>query len=344
LEKETWPPSTTTGDDNDNNNNNNNNTIHPAIQTTIDAYKSVLTHPDATKVYKPSELALIGITLLVKKWYLVGRADGADESSSEKKEPSILQQVLEVVAKTSESQDIGIQTALIDTMTAIATSPKCEIHENALLIAVRSTFHVYLVSKKQSCKDVAKRAVLDMLKAVFVRMEAHDAMLNNNNTTSTQQQQQPQPNTNKNNNTNPTGGLPTQYHLDAYSLFRSFCKLSSKELPADDTDEQQLSLSGHSSKAKELALFFNTNIPTDPTELQSKILSLELILHVFTEFGESLVGHDKFLTLVQHYVSGSLLKNCVSNHTQVAFLSQNIFLVLVRRSFGLSFAFLKKST
>jgi brefeldin A-inhibited guanine nucleotide-exchange protein len=296
--------------------------IHPAIQTTMDAYKSILTHPDATKVYKPCELALMGITLLVNKWYLVGHADGADKpTAAANDEPSLLQQVLEVVAKTSELQDIGIQTALIDTMTAIATSPKCEIHENALLIAVRSTFHVYLVSKKQSCKDVAKRAVLDMLKAVFVRMEAHDAMLNNiNNTT----------NNNNNNNTTPTGGLPTQYHLDAYSLFRSLCKLSSKELPADETDEQQLSLSGHSSKAKEFALFFNTNIPTDPTELQSKILSLELILHVFTEFGDSLVGHDKFLTLVQHYVSGSLLKNCVSNHTQVAFLSQNIFLVLVR--------------
>jgi brefeldin A-inhibited guanine nucleotide-exchange protein len=40
---------------------------------------------------------------------------------------------------------------------------------------------------------------------------------------------------------------------------------------------------------------------------------------------------ERFVNLVQQYLCVSLLKNCVSNHTQVAYLSQNIFLQLVRK-------------
>jgi hypothetical protein len=35
---------------------------------------------------------------------------------------------------------------------------------------------------------------------------------------------------------------------------------------------------------------------------------------------------------VQNYLCVALLKNCVSSHTQVAFLSQKIFLVLVSKA------------
>jgi brefeldin A-inhibited guanine nucleotide-exchange protein len=112
-------------------------------------------------------------------------------------------------------------------------------------------------------------------------------------------------------------GFASQFHADAYYLFRSLCKLSSKELQADTVDESTKRL-------------FQSIIPTDPTELNSKLLALELIVHALGDncCGEAFLG-DKFVYLVQHYLSGSLLKNCVSNHTKVAFLSQRIFLILL---------------
>jgi len=284
--------------------------VHPAIVATLEAFMLVLQHP--AKQPKPCEVSLEGVRLIVKSnRYLSGRAGGGPASD----ETGLLHRLLESVAKCSESNNEGVQTALIATLTAIVTSTKCSVHENSMLLALRSTFHVYLVTKSATCKEASKRALLNMLQAVFFRMEAHDAVLSSNSnknlaadSSPQQQEQEQQPQQ-----------FPSQYHADAYYLFRSLCKLSSKELPADNTDE-----SSGSSR------LFNTVIPTDPTELNSKILSLELILAVLTDYcGQAVITSPKFLYLVQHYLCVSLLKNCVSNHTQVAFLSQKIFLVLV---------------
>jgi Guanine nucleotide exchange factor in Golgi transport N-terminal/Dimerisation and cyclophilin-binding domain of Mon2 len=291
--------------------------VHPAIVATVEAFMMVLQDP--AKYPRPCELALEGVSMIVANRYLSGRAGGQNGQSAI--QASLLHRLLESVAKCAESNNEAVQIALISTMTTIMTSPKCSVHDNSMLTALRSTFHVYLVTKAVTCKASAKRALLDMLKAVFFRMEAHDAV---SRSKSSPQDIQPTVSEDNDTSSSPTKPLPSfasQYHADAYYLFRSLCKLSSKELPADTTDE--------AAKSKHGRLLFNTLIPTDPTELNSKILSLELILAAMEYSGEAFTS-SKFLYLVQHYLCGSLLKNCVSNHTQVAFLSQKIFLVLVR--------------
>lgn len=304
--------------------------VHPAIITTLEALMMVLQDP--SKQPRPSEFALECVGMIVANRYLSGRAGGQHEDSSQ----TLLNRLLESVAKSSESNNELVQNALIATLTSIMTSPKCSVHENAMLTALRSTFHVYLVTKSTTCKASAKRALLDMLRSVFFRMEAHD-LVSRSSYNSINSIRTPTPTvlrsaaSEDSSESSPSKqaskSAPTfasQYHADAYFLFRSLCKLSSKELPADMTDEAAL-------KAKNAGrLLFNTLIPTDPTELNSKTLSLELILAALEYCGEAFTGSSKFLYLVQHYLCGSLLKNCVSNHTQVAFLSQKIFLVLVR--------------
>ena len=325
--------------------------VHPAIAATLEACMCVLSSNTSNKSQplqaKPVEASLDCIRLVVEHRYLSGRAGGGHQQDS----ASLLHRVLESVSKCSESNQELVQTALLGTLTSIITCPKCAVHENSLLLALRSTFHVYLVTKSSSCKTFSKKALVDMLQAVFLRMEAHEAILqansssassldakpiktiqedsnddkavasqqkNNQQSQQQQQQQQQQP-------------FSSQYHADAYYLFRSLCKLSSKELPADTVDESAIT------SARSL---FNSVIPTDPTELHSKILSLELIWTVLTSpgFGGTAVGtSEKFVYLVQHYLCVPLLKNCVSNHTQVAFWSQKIFLVLVRAGFYFCF-------
>jgi Guanine nucleotide exchange factor in Golgi transport N-terminal/Dimerisation and cyclophilin-binding domain of Mon2 len=293
--------------------------VHEAIEKTILAIQTVLIH---TKQPKPCEIALEVVTLIVKRRYLSGRAGGEQDKKSQSDEQrplSLLYQTLDCVAKCSESNHESVQNALIACLTAIMTSPKCSVHENSMLTAMRSTFHVYLVTKSTHCKALAKRSLLDMLRAVFFRMEAHDAVLISTNTLRAGHAAAAATNS-KTENAAPAA-FASQYHADAYYLFRSLCKLSSKELPADNVDE--------TTAGSKTRLMFNTLIPTDPTELHSKILSLELILAGVEYTGEAFTS-TKFLYLMQHYLCGSLLKNCVSNHTQVAFLSQKIFLVLVR--------------
>merc|ERR1740138_1605532 len=55
-------------------------------------------------------------------------------------------------------------------------SPKCGVHEAPMLMAIRATFHIYLVAKSQQAKDVSKSSLLEMQRSVFNRMETYDAM------------------------------------------------------------------------------------------------------------------------------------------------------------------------
>jgi len=107
----------------------------------------------------------------------------------------------------------------------------------------------------------------------------------------------------------------SQYQIDAYLLFRALCKLFAKNLPGDDV-----------SNIKFLSLFSNA---VDPMALHSKILSLQLILHALEMSGKAFKNGPKFIYAIQNYLCVSLLKNCMSHDTTVAYLSLKIFLTLV---------------
>jgi Guanine nucleotide exchange factor in Golgi transport N-terminal/Dimerisation and cyclophilin-binding domain of Mon2 len=351
--------------------------VHSAIIKTIEAFLIVLTHK--TKAAKPTELALEGIAMIVDHQYFHGRAGGIDDNTgsgrftvaqAEKDKttippPSLLHRVLFGISEISESYSENVQTAVINTLTKIVTAPTCYVHEGSLLLAMRATFHVYLVTKSTTCKDSARNALLNMLRAVFIRMEAHEAVVvgstdgiigsrrrSRQSSPKVENPVEPSDNGYGHNDTSSNsaaaangnrirtrtdssdggGGIlnqspksgysafPSQYHADAYFLFRSLCKISSKELQADTLDE---------SERKGSILYALSATGTDPTEMNGKILSLELLLAAMDVCGSAFTSGGRFLFLVQLYLSGSLLKNCVSNHTQVAFLSQRIFLVLV---------------
>jgi hypothetical protein len=319
--------------------------VHSAVLTTMEAYVMVLCH--AAKTNRGCELAMEGVHMLVSKQYLSGRAGGKDDASgsgskaaaalkshgTELPRASLLHRLVDSIAKTSESNVDAVQTGVVRTLRAIMTSPKCGVHEGTMLLALRSTFHVYLVTKSPGCKQLAKTALLDMLRSVFFRMEAYEIMARGRG-----QARKIADASNSNGNGNDAkpksageegadgeaedtsdapSAFPSQYHTDSYVLLGSLCKMCSKELPVDVGAEP------------DRARLFNTQVPTDPLALNSKILSLELILAAMDYSGDAFVEGEKFIYLVQSYLCVVLLKNCVSSHTQVAFLSQKIFLVLV---------------
>ena len=326
--------------------------MHPAVGKALHAYCLTMTHP--YKGIKMDELALECVTILVSNHYVSGRAGRRHEAVvrqegggkaggvgiSEESKPtmSLLQYIIESVARCSESNSDVVQSAMAKALLALIISPKCGVHEAPMLMAVRASFHVYLVSKSATAREVSKATLLDMLRSVFNRMEAYDAMLtgagsgrggggkgpqsaeedggngraaaaatNGNG----QQQQQQQ-----------LSAFASQFHTDGYLLFRALCKLSAKTLPEESTAPT----TGASSRILQP---FTSAPPTDPLALNSKILSMELILAVFEHCGEAFRTGDKFIYAVQNYLCVSLLKNCMSNHTQVAYLSLKIFLLLV---------------
>ena len=328
--------------------------MHESIEEALQLYITILKHP--SKNSKVCDLSCESIQLLVTTQYISGRAGGRDdptgsgslvlaaaerEGRTELPPPSLLHEVMEAVASCSNYNSDTVQTAVVKTFRCIITSNKCGVHEGSLLLALRSAFHVYLVAKSQSTKDVAKASLIDMLRSVFGRLEAHDAMLQSaTNSANNSVDHTDQKNTNDNTHENGVNGkgepdteaatapMASQYHTDGYVLFRALCKLSSKELPGDAEPE-----------TNRTGLF---STPSDPMALNNKVLSLELILAVMDFSGHAFCQGEKFVYLVQNYLCVGLLKNCMSHHTNVAFLSQKIFLFLVRlRSTAVVFNALK---
>ena len=262
---------------------------------------------------------------------------------------SFLGYVVESITRASDSSSEVVQGCMAKALLSIMTCPKCGVHEAAMLQAVRSTFHVYLVGKSVSGKDLAKRTLVDMLKCVFMRMEAYDIISKDNNVGSSSGDDKQKgidqsksgdesvgtattaATSNADDPSTSVGAFASQYHTDSYLLFRALCKLSSKTLPGDENIGMVPPTGiGSSAMMQGMSATFFSSTPTvDPLALNSKILSLELILAVFEHCGDAFQNGEKFVYAVQSYLCVSLLKNCMSNHTVVAHLSLKIFLLLV---------------
>ena len=363
--------------------------MHPAVITTLHALCMVIS--SESKTPKMTEISLECITILTNGRYVSGIAggrmkldmqrklseteDGTNGGSKRAKSAiakaghdgrdgglSFLGYVVESVTRAADSSSDAVQTGMAKTLLAIMTCPKCGVHEAAMLQAVRSTFHIYLVGKSFNGKELAKKTLVDMLKCVFNRMEAYDVVNktegveegqqmtavgeeteDNGNPSTHEVKRDEQSDASKSEDDTVTtsatstsdaassatneasvgGRFASQYHTDSYLLFRALCKLSSKTLPGDENVTQQQ------------PTFFNPSTPAiDPLALNSKILSLELILAVFEHCGPAFQNGEKFVYAVQSYLCVSLLKNCMSHQTKVAQLSLKIFLLLVSLTAG----------
>ena len=119
----------------------------------------------------------------------------------------------------------------------------------------------------------------------------------------------------------PLSPFPSIHHRDAILLFRALCKLSSKLPPSEY---------GINSDTHVPFLPSPSNSGSDPLALQSKVLSLSLLLCALNETGDKLKSSNHFTYAIRHYLCVSLLKNSVHANSTVVYLSLRIFLVLVK--------------
>lgn len=279
-----------------------------SVTAALEAYVMTMQHPQKTN--KACEDALECVTQLVIRNYVSGRAGGRDDGTSSgsmalrergegqthaapsRGEASLVHRLMQAIQKCSESSTESVQSHVIECLKSVMTSPKVGIHEATMLMGIRSVFHIYLVTKSVACQQSAKAALMEIVEYMMMRMEE-----------------------------SPLKEL-SLWHTDSYYLMRSLVKLSSKELPGiDDTPNV--------TPSNFLAQQFLTSSSVDPLALNNKVLSLELILQVMECAGSEFCNSDKFIHLVQSQLCVALLKNCMSNNTQVAFSSQQAFLILV---------------
>ncbi len=120
---------------------------------------------------------------------------------------------------------------MIKALLTSITSLQCEVHGASLLLAVRSCFHIHLMTKNPSIKTTAKAALTQMVNVVNQRMEVNDSgvvkLVENAEPFQSDATGDELQDENSHISVNPENFVSV-YQKDAYLLFRALCKLSMK--------------------------------------------------------------------------------------------------------------------
>jgi len=294
--------------------------IHPEVALAMECYCMVLQHAQASA--KMVEISLECIGLLITNRYLMGSTSPNKMHQTKEgfnKEPYLMELIHKICDCADNSSD-AVQSAMTKDLLSLMTSPVCDVHESGMLKAVRTVFHVYLITKHDEVKQLSREVLLDMLRSVFQRMEAYDAVLTDEVDKGPIEIAGIEMSASEEDAVT-NNIFASRYHTDSYLLFRALCKLSAKVLPEDAEKTESASTASR--------VFSGSKSASDPMATSTKILSLELILSVFEHCGPAFCNGPKFIYAVQNLLCVSLLKNCVSSDTRVAHLSLQVFLLLV---------------
>lgn len=85
----------------------------------------------------------------------------------------ILQAVaLELLCRSDDIPDDGIELRVLKGLLTAVTSTTIHVHGQALLLAVRTCYNIFLMSRSEVNQTTAKASLTQMLNIVFQRMEA----------------------------------------------------------------------------------------------------------------------------------------------------------------------------
>ncbi|ETV71030.1 hypothetical protein H257_13747 [Aphanomyces astaci] len=249
----------------------------------------------------------------------------------------LIDAVVEVICSCQDHSDNDVQLQVLKAVLTAATSTTCAVHEHSLLKSIRASFHIYLVSKSVINQTVAKGSLQRMIASTFQRMETAAAEPSTASTTTSTTTSTP-PSTQASTSMYPsvqhlfqlkfvsrplqTHGVlpdtstsfPSIWHKDAYLVFRALCRISMRFVVDDAIGD-----------------IASDDLPQgdDPYALQSKMISLDLLLAIINQAGNTFHSNDRFLVAIRSYLCVSLLQNCTSIYTQVVELSLRVFVVLI---------------
>lgn len=111
--------------------------------------------------------------------------------------------VMETICSCKDQEDELVQLQIVKAVLTAVTLHSSAVHETTLLLAVKTCFYIYLVSRTPVIQTTANATLTQMLSVVFQRLEL-------------------------------CGSSCTSLSIvqrDAFLVFRSLCKLSMKPLP-----------------------------------------------------------------------------------------------------------------
>ncbi|XP_028967932.1 brefeldin A-inhibited guanine nucleotide-exchange protein 1 [Galendromus occidentalis] len=203
--------------------------------------------------------------------------------------------------------DERVQLQILKALLTLLTCACCEVHEGAVLQAVRTAYNIHLASRNLVNQTTSIATLTQMLSAIFLRMER--APQDDEVVVATILQEIVSQ-VAKDGENSTTSHFAHITHKDAFLVFRSLCKLSMKALPHEGAaNSQSLDPKSH--------------------EMRSKILSLQLLLTVIQNAGPVFRTNPVFINAIKQYLCVALSKNGVSPVPEVFQISVTIFLALL---------------
>ena len=129
------------------------------------------------------------------------------------------------ICSCKDQEDEAVQLQIVKAVLTAVTSNVSTVHETTLLLAVKTCFYIYLVSRTPVIQTTANATLTQMLNEVFKRLELSDQ-----------------------------ASQMSVIQRDAFLVFRSLCKLSMKPLPEPLPSEDSIELR---SKLLSLQLLFS---------------------------------------------------------------------------------------
>ena len=80
-------------------------------------------------------------------------------------------QAVELVCACADTGDDAVDLRLLRALLTIITASTLQVHSTALLLCVRSTYNVFLTSKSEVTQATAKATLMQIVNAVFFRIE-----------------------------------------------------------------------------------------------------------------------------------------------------------------------------
>ena len=124
-------------------------------------------------------------------------------------------------------------------------------------------------------------------------------------------------------------GIDDPYELDAFLMFRAFCKLSLRSIGQSNGDSSSSSSSAAAAAAAAAANSSSSSDFKSSIDVKSKLLSLQLILATLQNARASFKQSPHMINTIRRYLCVSLSKNGVSPITEVFELSLAIFVSLL---------------
>jgi brefeldin A-inhibited guanine nucleotide-exchange protein len=165
-----------------------------------------------SKLPRLMDVALACIQKLIAYGYVRGK-----EVQVGKMRRQLMDVVMETICACKDQEDELVQLQIVKAVLTAVTSTVSAVHETTLLLAVKTCFYIYLVSRTPVIQTTANATLTQMLNVVFQRLEFGGGQ------------------------SVVSPAALSVIQRDAFLVFRSLCKLSMKPLPenlvADDSIE-----------------------------------------------------------------------------------------------------------